>query len=113
MSWIGVELIIEGLEELCDRQVQEKLWLSDGSSDVSSFSEAVEKLFTDSALGSALDSESTGYSPALVDSFRELRTQVAKIDQNRAPAIILNDPILLDIRSLSVKTLHLLKQQLL
>jgi|SRR6185503_3738549 len=90
MSWLSKDLIVESLEELSDRELQLKLWLSDGSTDVSSFDEAVEQLFTDSGLVGALEKGRTGYSIEVEDDFRRLNEQLKRIDRNRDLAEIIS-----------------------
>ena len=54
-SVVNLELVLTSLEELSDRAVQEKLWLAATPGEMSSPTEAIEGLFTDSGLGDALD----------------------------------------------------------
>lgn len=109
MKWLGKDLILEGLKQLSRKDVQEKLWLSDGSTEVSSFTEAVEILFTDSALGLALEEGSTGYSRVVENKFKELDMKLSKIKRKRPSIEIINDPAMDEVRALATEILLKLK----
>lgn len=85
MSWINKSLIVECLEELSSRSLQLRLWLSAGQGDVSSFSEAVEQLFTDSALDDALNTRATGLSDSAERALVDLKRALARVDRTRPP----------------------------
>ncbi|MEN3951236.1 hypothetical protein [Iodidimonas sp. SYSU 1G8] len=109
MSWLGKEMIVESLRELASRQLQEARWLSDGSSDISSFTEAVEQLFTDSGLGDSLQKRETGFSHSVEDELRELDAMLSKIDSDRAPNEIIADPKMGPIREKSGRILEIMR----
>jgi hypothetical protein len=108
VSWLGKEIIIESLRELSSEDLQTRRWLSDGSTDVSSFTEAVEQLFTDSGLQDALKKGKTGYSPDVDVHLRELDALLSEIDGRRDPSSIIADPAMAPIRKKSIKILELI-----
>jgi len=110
MSWLNIKLVIECLRELSDHRLQSKLWTSDGSSDVSSFTEAVEQLFTDSGLQERLDSKGTVFSDIIDQKIRDLDHLLQKIE-NRSSADVLTNPIMTDIRKRSSEILIMIESQ--
>ena len=75
MSTVDSQSVRDALRELGSVEEQRRLWLSTGSNgaEVSSFSEAVEQLYTDTGLSDALICDRTGYSQKLNERFRELK----------------------------------------
>lgn len=98
MRTINNEMIVEGLRELSNKDLQKKLWLSNGSADVSSFVEVVEHLFTDSGLSDALNEEDTGLPREIEKDIKELAKSLDSIDGNRQPIEIIEDTKMSDIR---------------
>jgi transcription initiation factor IIE alpha subunit len=108
MNRINKQQVIESLKELSDRELQERLWTSTGYPEVSSFTEAVEQLFTDSGLGRALEVENTELNDKATALLCQIREQLRAIDGMRDPKAIINDPRMIQIRQLSSATLKLL-----
>lgn len=110
MSRVNRKLVLDALLELTDAQAQRRRWLSDGreSKEVSSFVEAVERLFSDSGLSSALKKGTAGFGREFDDILAQLDAQLDKIDDSKAPEEILNHPALPRIRELAGKAMRLL-----
>ena len=113
MLTISIDRIIDSLQELSDQDEQRRLWLSTGANgaEVSSFVEAVERLFTDSGLSYELERASRakrgGRDPGpdqpvfdeRTDSlFGRLLWLTTKIDANRPPHELIDDPVMEQIR---------------
>jgi hypothetical protein len=90
MSWINKPLIVECLRELSDRSLQLRLWLSTGQGDVSSFTEAVEQLFTDSALEEELQKHTTGLGGSAENALIDLEKALARVDRKLPPARLID-----------------------
>jgi hypothetical protein len=75
---------------------------------MSSFDESVERLFSDSGLGDALERTDPVYGSQVDDEFRRLDRLVSRIDGARSPAEILRDPLLAEVRQLASEILRAL-----
>lgn len=53
---MNTDSLIWGLEELSDRELQQRLWTGEVDGEISSFTEAICSTFDDSGLGLILDS---------------------------------------------------------
>lgn len=109
MSWLGKEMIADSLSELANEHLQRERWLSDGSSEMSSFIEAVEQLYTDSGLEDALEKGNSGYTKQVEALLVELSNLVAKVNGNRAPTEVIDDPRMIQVREKSSEILSLIK----
>ncbi len=110
MHLLGIELIFDCLEELSDEDCQRRLWLSDGlSGEVSSFAEAYERLFGDSGLGDALEKGVPQLPGELVRRLSSLRKNLDRVDDNRRPQEIIDDPAMIPVRADAAIILQLLK----
>jgi hypothetical protein len=98
VTWIGHDLIRDALTELSDATEQQRLWTSTGPPEVSSFDEAVERLYTDSGLDLALDDDREVYGEEIDGKLRRLAALLRKIDGRRPPLEVLRDPLLLRVR---------------
>jgi hypothetical protein len=112
MSRINRSRILECLEELSNRQLQENLWMGKIPSKQSSFVEAVEGLFTDSGLSDELSSGRSGVSKEAELKLRELEDQVARVHAKGGPASVISDPAMPRVRELAVGVLELLKHEM-
>jgi hypothetical protein len=112
MNRVNRELILQCLEELSNRQLQENLWMGRTPQQQSSFVEAVEGLFTDSCLDDELERGTTGLSAGLEVQLRQLGRQLAKVDENREPEEIINDSAMVPVRNLAAVALGLLKDEM-
>jgi hypothetical protein len=86
---INTPLVIECLRELSDRALQRRLWLSTGQDDVSSYTEAVEQLFTDSGLGDELARRTTGLGSDAEDALVDLRESLTLVDPKLPPGLLI------------------------
>lgn len=69
------------------------VWSGGSVDEVSSFSECVEHLWTDSGLGDALERSEGVYSPLIDEGFRELDEVLTRINgHSRRPSEVLDDP---------------------
>jgi hypothetical protein len=108
MSWINKPLIVECLRELSDRALQRRLWLSTGRGDVSSFTEAVEQLFTDSALEGELQKHATGLGSGVEDGLAELKKALARVDRRLRPDRLIDSKEMAAVRQLATAVLALI-----
>jgi hypothetical protein len=101
------------LEEWASESEQRRLWLSDGSngSEVSSFVEACEGLFTDTGLGRELDRRRTVFNFQADALLVELAVALSKIDANRRPSEIIADGNMEAVRLLAGRLLDLIPIQ--
>ncbi|SRR6266498_586080 len=112
MNRLNRNLILECLNELSDRQLQESLWMGIIPNQQSSFEEAVEGLFTDSGLGDELSKGKTGFSTEVETKLHELECQLAKVDAKGGPAKVINDSAMPRVRDLAAVALELLKHEM-
>jgi|APFEC2959095171_1045051.scaffolds.fasta_scaffold09428_1 hypothetical protein len=101
------------LQEWASESEQRRLWLSDGAngSEISSFIEAREGLFTDTGLGSELDKRRTVFNVQADALLVELDTVLSKIDAYRRPNEIIADDKMEAVRVLADRLLHLIPTQ--
>jgi hypothetical protein len=109
---MNIQRLIWGLEELSDRELQEKVWTGNADGEMSSFVEAVCSTFDDSGLSHVLDShQPTGaISSEVIEMARRLDRLVKRIPQSAAPLDIIHHPAMSDIRVLAAELLDLLKR---
>jgi len=103
----ALEQIIECLRELSDRQIQETLWAGKIPDQQSDFTEAVEVLFTDTGLGSALENHTTGFSRDIESKLEELSVGLKKVQGCGEVSKIINDPAMPHVRDLAAEILTL------
>jgi len=105
--------VFECLQELGDIEIQRRHWNSTGQDgeEVSSFIEAIECLFTDTGLGSALEKGRSGLDEQTVKTFDELLRVLMKINDDRLPNEIINDPAMEAVRRLAREATALLRIQ--
>jgi hypothetical protein len=106
VTYVVGDLVVDALRELASRDYQERVWLGAGGDEVSSLVECAARLFSDSALGYALDRNEAVFSPEADALLRDLRTQLARIEGNRPPAEVVKDSAMDPIRSLANATLR-------
>lgn len=109
MTWLGKDLIVDSLTELASEVLQRTRWMSDGSSDISSFVEVVEQLFTDSGLEDALEKGNSGYSNEVEHLFKQLDALVSKVDGYKNPCDIMSDPKMILIREKAAQILQIIE----
>lgn len=105
MTNVVGDLVMDALRELANRSYQERVWLGQGDAEVSSFVECVERLFSDSGLGYALDRGEAVFSDTIDAKLRDLRARLGKIDGARPPTDVVNDPAMDLVRSLAEDTI--------
>jgi hypothetical protein len=86
------ELIEDALRELADESRQRHLWLASNGDEISSFTECVERLWTDSGLAHELERRDVVYTHAIDDDLRKLDAFLHGIDASRADEEIIDDP---------------------
>lgn len=96
MSKVYASLAIDALHELAD--------------EVSSFEEAVSRLWDDSGLGLALERMRPVYDEETDALLRQLAMALRRIDQDQAPAALLDDAALQTVRTLAARVLARLQQ---
>lgn len=103
MSTINRQSVYEALYELASVNEQRRLWLSSGANgaEVSSFSEAVEQLYTDTGLSDALDCDRTGLSQGLNECLKKLKELLKTVNQQNGPSRTIDDPAMGAVRLLS------------
>ena len=105
--------LIWGLEELSDRDMQERIWLGNSPGEMSSFVEAICSTFDDSGLGAALDSnrDKVEISPELREKALQLDRLIKSVPQTLAEIEIINHPVMQEIRIIAGEMLlHLNKE---
>jgi hypothetical protein len=110
MNSINRKLIGDCLKELSDRGLQERVWMSSGPPEVSSFTEAVEQLFTDSGLEDALHSGKTGFGREAELVLLELEKQLGNVNTRLGAALIISDPAMRRVRELASSALGLIQK---
>ena len=85
MTWIGMDLIKEGLSAFADQEFQDLAWTNSGGSLMSSPAEDYEGLFTDSALGHNLESGDIVFTEAIDEKLRLLRDSLRPIVSSHDP----------------------------
>lgn len=110
MSTIDSQSVYDALCELSSADDQKRLWLSTGAdnTDVSSFSEAVEQLYTDTGLSDALVLGNSGFPPHLIDCFKRLETLLKSVENRYGPLRTIDDPAMIKVRELAGKMLQML-----
>src|SRR5688572_28235771 len=108
---MDTQKLIWGLEELSDRELQEKLWTGKAEGEMSSFVEAIGATFDDSGLGRLLDTArpEDRISPQIEEKARRLDRLINRIPQSAAPLDIIRHPLMADVRAVSAELLELVK----
>jgi hypothetical protein len=107
VNWVGEELIRDALRELSDEEFQRESWLSPEMPN--SYTEAVCELFDDSALGHALD-KGPVFGNLIDDTLREVSRVAARINAERRPEEVINDPLMPELRRLAGQALRALEE---
>jgi hypothetical protein len=105
MSLINRQLIEQCLIELGSRDDQLRLWKSTGAPEVSSFSEALEQLFTDSGLDAPLHAGKTGLGKECELCLNELEKALMSVNAHQSPDTLIDSPEMDLVRTLAIKTL--------
>ena len=99
------ELVEQALRELADEAAQTRLRLASSGLEVSSLTECRCQLWDDSGLGNALEKPGVVYTPDIDQALRDLRIGLRRIDDQRPPQEVLDDPHLVAARSLARRLL--------
>lgn len=105
MNSINRQLIEQCLIELSSRVDQLRLWRSTGAPEVSSFSEALEQLFTDSGLDGPLHAGETGLGKECELRLTELEKALMSVNVHQTPDTLIDSPEMERVRELALKTL--------
>ena len=84
--------------------------MSSGSPEVSSFTEAVEQLFTDSGLKDALRRRQTGFGQEAESLFLQLKEQLTKVNVRLGPSQTIKDAAMDQVRQLARSVLALIQE---
>lgn len=105
---IYTRLIVSALEEMSNEKEQRRLWLGENSdgTEMSSFVEARECLFTDSGLGLELDKGRVVFDEPIDGLLIELDAMLARLEDLDDAEIIAHQ-LMVQVRKLSAKLLAL------
>lgn len=108
---MNIEHLLWGLEELSDREYQERVWAGKEDGEMSSFVEAYCRTFDDSGLGHALafNAPTDQLSPEAKEKAVRLDQLLRRIPQSAAPSDIIAHPTMTDVRDLAAELLALMK----
>jgi len=100
---VDLELLLENLRELSDRNLQLRLWVHGDEDEMSSFSEAACGAFDDAGLTWALDSPDRQgqFSGNFWRVARSLDKAIGLVPHDESPEVILAHPAMVKVRSLS------------
>lgn len=110
---LDITVLLENLEELASKDLQEKLWLHGNKNRMSTFTEAICGIFDDARLTRALE---TGYiennfSSELFLTAKKLDQLIDLIPENLPPEKIIKHPKMCIVRVLSFRLLVLFKKE--
>ncbi len=93
----------EALATLTDVEYQRRVWTARGNKpgEMDSFEECVERLYTDSVLGDALEQGHRVFTPEIDQSLVALQRLLGKIDTQRIPDALVEDPAMDEVRQLA------------
>ncbi len=105
------ENITKLLEELADKNYQERIWLNTDNPDnlVSSFIEAVNMLFDDSAVSYLLETEQIIIDQSVTTALAELHDATDAVNEFRPTEDIIADPLMDIVRQKAALALELVK----
>ncbi|TPG13924.1 hypothetical protein [Pedococcus bigeumensis] len=102
------EMVRDALSDLADEDYQRRDWTSRTPSGQSSLEECWERLFDDSGLGTALDSETEVFGDHPDQCLRELDTALRAVPVDASASEVLDSEEMALVRSLASRTLGLL-----
>lgn len=105
MTRILVEVVVDALRELADEELQRRRWTAAQGPEVGSIVEATSRLLDDSGLGDALDRGTKVFGEHADETLAELAHRLVRIDGTRAPALVLSDPRMEEVRRLAASAL--------
>ena len=107
MSWINRKLILDCLKELSSRDEQRRLWLAKAG-EVSSFTEVVEQLFTDSGLEELLHSRQTDMGSVIEEALLTLENLLSTVDRKLIAAALIDSEPMEKVRASAMAVLALI-----
>ena len=104
--------LLEALRELSSREAQEALWLRGDPENISSFTEAICRVFDDSGLTRALESGrlQAVVSEELLQKLVQLHDSIRLIPEASSPTTILEHPGMESVRALAGELLRLFER---
>ena len=114
MSTIDRQSVCDALRELSSIEEQKRLWLSTGANDseVSSFDEAVEQLYTDTGLSAGLVGGATGFSEEANNLLLRLESMLKRVDTGHGPLCTIEDPSMVAVRETAGNILNILTREM-
>jgi hypothetical protein len=109
MTAINRQLVEQCLGELSSRADQLRLWKSTGAPEVSSFSEALEQLYTDSGLDDPLHAGATGFGKQCEMDLIELEKALMMVNPHLDPDTLIASSDMELVRKLAAKALATLQ----
>ena len=110
-----IDRVVECLNELADEDFQKRVWLASSGPEISSFDEAICRLFDDTGLGRLLEKQSPQVLSSEIDeSLRELDKLVIRASQlfhAMPPASMIEQPQMREIRCAAAKVLAQMEQE--
>jgi hypothetical protein len=106
---VNLKLIIEGLEELSDLDYQTRVWNPGETLEVSSFTEAIARVFTDSGLDDVFRNGKTAISKDVDALLIKLGYCVDGVDAQRKPDEIIYSEEMKQVRLLAKEALSALR----
>jgi hypothetical protein len=113
MSTIDLQSVCDALRELSSVEQQKRLWTSTGASnsEVSSFVEVVEQLYTDTGLSTSLAEGTTGFSEDVDKLLIRLASMLKQVDVKNGPWRTIEDPAMIAVRETAGKILGIVTQR--
>tara|TARA_R110002124_G_scaffold82445_2_gene216412 strand:- start:3143 stop:3472 length:330 start_codon:yes stop_codon:yes gene_type:complete len=108
---MNIQNLIWGLEELADREFQERVWLGKSEGEMSSFEEAVCSTFDDTGLSIILNSGRGGEQipTELREKAIQLRHLIKRVPNDGIQLDIINHPAMKAVRSIAEEMLAILR----
>jgi hypothetical protein len=102
-----------GLEDLSDRKAQERVWLGNSATEMSSFEEAVCATFDDSGLSDVLNSKLKilSLSAEFLEKVTRLEKAIRKIPDQIAPMAVINHRAMEEVRVAATDLLNYLNAE--
>ncbi len=108
---MNTERVIWGLEELSDRDFQERVWLGNSPGEMSTFEESICRTFDDTGFGAVLDSERkrAELSPVVRELGMKLDRLIKKVPYGLSTLEVINHPAMNEVRETAKEMLVVLK----
>jgi len=111
MSKIYLSELVKSLEQLADREFQERAWLAENGPEISSFSEQVMQTFDDTGLSHAMDKGSVENEIGVdaARALKELDEAIGKVDDELPPKELLDHASMQRVRDYAQRALQRLR----